>query len=823
MATFLVAGGYVMVACSSTSDESDALLASDAFEAQRRALIEKLAPTDGVFDTLNAQVVEGDEESAAYWRWRTDQYLYGQYPEYQAIYDAYTKDKSFNEIYGALEENLGPKKPQPAVLPELPDGYFSDNLLGNPHTGWHHVNENKVYITYQGELTDPYIARYDLVTQEWQGPIRAAESTLSKGDRKIDSHGRPIIEQDSEGHLHIVYGGHGGEREDGLNPMSIDTPHAGGRMLHVRSVNPHDISKFEYVDDISPFASYTKSYTMANGDIYLFTRAGTHKSPWVYYKMKSGETRFEPPVVITWPTPQIDHPINVDTFYISPLKVSDTEIAISYLWHECNFLEIHDKTNYSRINTYYMRMDTTTDTFYNAQGEAITLPITLDVADASMLAFDSTNRKETPFSTRPIVLDSGAPAVAYLARINDFREWRMTTYNDGTWTHSLPMPGTVTRTLVNDSNQVIDNVLALEPLKSEGSHFRSVVVYKDTNGTTHFAEATSINGNDWVVTKVNVSLTGARFELEPIKNNAGQTEAVLVNIRRGGAQRLYLWQDGEFRAPKVSVTAESFENGGWNAASPRGFTPGLDPQLDKNFMFNQMQSDEAFTISNDIVRHGNFSARLFWHQTNPASFNGNPSRLDNVDRKAMFHGYKSPTVMGAEAWYGFSFYFPSQGTQTEDNAWLFFQIHGSADKHLKEHSRNPPFSLTLDENGMRGAWKWDPHEDSPTRNGDGTEIFRLPGEKQHYLDRWVDFVLHVKVDYSDSKRGLIELWVDGEKVLNEHNVQFGYNDVKGIYPSWGMYFNGDVSVMRNDHYLYLDDIKMSYSSAARYEHVAPSQ
>ena len=86
---------------------------------------------------------------------------------------------------------------------------------------------------------------------------------------------------DTQGYLHIVYGGHGGERADGLNPLSIDTPHAGGRMLHVVSRKPYNISEFEYVDDITPFASYTKSYKMGNGDIYLFTRAGTHKSPWV--------------------------------------------------------------------------------------------------------------------------------------------------------------------------------------------------------------------------------------------------------------------------------------------------------------------------------------------------------------------------------------------------------------------------------------------------------------------------------------------------------------------------------------------------------------
>ena len=78
-----------------------------------------------------------------------------------------------------------------------------------------------------------------------------------------------------------------------------------------------------------------------------------------------------------------------------------------------------------------------------------------------------------------------------------------------------------------------------------------------------------------------------------------------------------------------------------------------------------------------------------------------------------------------------------------------------------------------------------------------------------------------KLDYSDNKNGFIELWVDEEKVLDKHNIQFGYNDDKGIYPSWGMYFNGDLSGMQNDHYLYLDEIRMTDSGEASYNDVAP--
>jgi hypothetical protein len=824
--------GLLTTACAPTEKPQQTLSGNDFF-AQRAALIAKYSKSDNVFSALDAQIAPSDPKSRQYWQWRVDQYLYGQYPEYQQLYNNFKGTKDFNDIYPLVNEDLGPTKPLPEALPELPEGHFTENLRGNPHRGWQYLDGDTLYITYQGHLTDPYVATYNIVTHSWKGPFKAAESTLSKGDRKIDSHGRPIIEMDTQGYLHIVYGGHGGEREDGLNPLSIDTPHAGGRMLHVVSKNPYDISEFEYVDDITPFASYTKSYKMGNGDIYLFTRAGTHKSPWVYYKMPAGSKRFEEPVIITWPTPQSGAPINVDTFYINPLKISDTEIAISFLWHECNFLEIHDKETYARVNAYYMRLDTTDGTFYNANGENIALPVTIDVANEKMLAFDSTDKEETPFTTSPLMLDDGRPAVAYQARTKSYREWRVASFNDGQWQHSLPMPNTVNRTLKDEKDNPVSNILNLEVLDTTSDKHTAVTVYRDEDGITYFSTAVSTNGTDWKVVKIHLALDNTRIQMEAIKDAEGLSKGVILNIKKGAAQRLYLWHDDEFQSPgKINSAGtdastdaplfyESFENGGWNAASPRGFTPGLNNSLAKNFMFNQLQTDSAFSLEQSIVRSGNYSAKLYWKHKSPASYNGDPQKLDNVDRKAMLHGFKTSKVLGAEAWYGFSFYFPSEGTQDEPNSWLFFQIHGSADKRLKEHSRNPPFSLTLTPEGMRGAWKWDPHELSPTRNGDGTAHFEIPGNKQDYLDRWVDFVLRAKVDYTEASTGILELWIDGKKVLNKHNIRFGYNDDKGIYPSWGMYFNGDLSGMQNDHYLYLDEVRMTDATDANYKDVAP--
>ena len=538
-----------MLSASVLFSSVSAAISEQKFFEKRDALIIKHSHQDSTFAALQNE----KSFSKEYWRWRVDQYLYGQYTEYQPIYDAYTQGKSFHEIYNLPAENLGPKWQKPKNLPSIPEGYFTDNLPGNTYTGWHKLVGNKVYITYQGHLTDPYVASYDLTSNQWDGPYKAGYSTLSKGERKIDSHGRPIIEVDSQGYIHIVFGGHGGEREDGLNPLSIDTPHAGGRMKHVVSTKPYDLSQFVEKNDISPFASYTRSYKMANGDIYFFTRAGTHKSPWVYYKMHNGSQTFEPPVVVTWPTPDKNDPIKVDTHYITPLKVSDTEIAITSLWHACNFKEEHDKTHYNRLNAYYMKLDTTNDTFYNIKNEPLTLPLTLAATNKYTLAYNSEKANETSFGTEPLVLEDGRYAVAYEARGKDYREWRMALFEDGQWSHGHPMPGTVNRTLRDINGKNIEKIKTLEVLKENDAGVSAAVIYQNSKNETVFAVAKKIDNLDnkkqnWQVEKTYFSVAKGKLQMEPVKDAAGDTLAVIVNVKKGDSQRLYLWHDGKFRA-----------------------------------------------------------------------------------------------------------------------------------------------------------------------------------------------------------------------------------------------------------------------------------
>lgn len=542
----------IILACIVLST-ANASMSEDTYLKKRAALIIKHSHNDETFATLHKAMENEDTLSAEFWRWKIDQYLYGQYIEFQPIYDAYTKEKTFLDMYNIPNDPfIARAEETTAELRKLPDGYFSGNLPGDRAPGWSVYADGKIVIAYEGDLTDPYITSYDIKNDKWDGPYKAGHSTLSKNGRKRDSHGKPALTQDDDGYFHIIFGGHGGERDDGLNPLSIDTAHAGGRFTHVVSDKPNDISSFSVQDDVSPFASYAEIVKMDNGDIYFFTRAGTHKSPWIYYKLVNGNQTLEPPVIVTWPTVHKDNPMLVDMFYVKTFKSSGTDILMTSMWHLCNFKEIHTPKHDDRFNAYYMRLDTRDDTFYNAKGEKLSLPITRAIADQKTLVYDSVSDGTIVNDTRGLHDVDGAPTMSYELRFPEPREWKMATFKKGKWTSSLPMPDTIRRTLKSNEGKVINTILSLEQLSSDGKTASAAVIYRDKKKGTVFAIAKSdatigLIGQDWMLESDHISLKSAGMQMKVVRNESDKAMGVVVNVSKGNSRRLYLWHDGEIR------------------------------------------------------------------------------------------------------------------------------------------------------------------------------------------------------------------------------------------------------------------------------------
>ena len=79
----------------------------------------------------------------------------------------------------------------------------------------------------------------------------------------------------------------------------------------------------------------------------------------------------------------------------------------------------------------------------------------------------------------------------------------------------------------------------------------AVVVYRNNNGNTVFADAHSENGQNWTVSKEHLSLSNTRMQMEALKNAVNDTVGIVLNVKKGAAQRLYLWHDGKFQAPDI--------------------------------------------------------------------------------------------------------------------------------------------------------------------------------------------------------------------------------------------------------------------------------
>jgi hypothetical protein len=150
--------------------------------------------------------------------------------------------------------------------------YFTNNGFSNTvGTMQHPAGEyykGVTYVAYQGPLEDPYVAAYDHESGTWTGPFKAGVSIMGKDpNHKIDNHGKSALVVDAEGYIHLVFGGHGGLPEHGENLLG-NTHY--GKMLHVVTKRPGDITEWEVLDNIPPFGTYNQFVKMDNGDIYLF-------------------------------------------------------------------------------------------------------------------------------------------------------------------------------------------------------------------------------------------------------------------------------------------------------------------------------------------------------------------------------------------------------------------------------------------------------------------------------------------------------------------------------------------------------------------------
>jgi hypothetical protein len=269
--------------------------------------------------------------------------------------------------------------------------YFADNGFGNAVALVQHpagiYHEGVTYVCYQGPLEDPYVAAYNHETGEWKGPYQAGVSEMGKDPNRkklIDNHGKPSMIIDDAGYIHITFGGHGGMREHGENPLGN---HHYGRNLHAVSKKPLDISSWEMLDNIPPFGTYNQLVKMDNGDIYLFYRHGAHRSDWVYQKSTDNGRTFDAPVSFLKHKRRTDMEAE-DSWYPWITRGKGDDLIVAFDYHLCRDARNNeDKRGHipERHNLYYMVFDTKAGLWKNVKNESLAMPLTKEIADEKTL------------------------------------------------------------------------------------------------------------------------------------------------------------------------------------------------------------------------------------------------------------------------------------------------------------------------------------------------------------------------------------------------------------------------------------------------------
>lgn len=264
--------------------------------------------------------------------------------------------------------------------------YFTDNGYGNPvSTLQHPAGEffnGVTYVAYQGPHEDPYVAAYVHESGKWLGPVQAGVSSMGKSPDQVDpgeldNHGKPALVVDRRGYIHVIFGSHGGDPKYGRNPLGDFFMGTKGKMTHVVSTKPGDISAWQVVDNLPANGTYSQWVKLANGDLYLFYRHGGHRSDWVYQKSTDDARTFAAPVSV------LKHKVSAasssvdDAWYAwFDQGIGDT-ITASYVYHPC----ANPRHTDLRVNTYYMQMNGRDGVWTNVQGERVAMPATKESAD----------------------------------------------------------------------------------------------------------------------------------------------------------------------------------------------------------------------------------------------------------------------------------------------------------------------------------------------------------------------------------------------------------------------------------------------------------
>lgn len=212
--------------------------------------------------------------------------------------------------------------------------------------------------------------------------------------------------------------------------------------------------------------------------------------------------------------------------------------------------------------------------------------------------------------------------------------------------------------------------------------------------------------------------------------------------------------------------------------------------LFSTYVSKQITTSYGLTASTSIFYNGTKSARFELRDGDPLNNNGTRAEVS------------FPWATNLNRWYSYAIYFPGTGFKYDSQDEVISQWHqgGGITQALSLRTKNDHIYLyTVDK-----VW--------------------------HDLglidkDKWHTYVFHVK--HSSGSDGLIELWRDGQKIMNRSGANM-YSLSSGTFhmPNWklGIYkadWNGSETTDVTQRVLYFDDVKLG-NEYATYNDMVPT-
>jgi len=203
----------------------------------------------------------------------------------------------------------------------------------------------------------------------------------------------------------------------------------------------------------------------------------------------------------------------------------------------------------------------------------------------------------------------------------------------------------------------------------------------------------------------------------------------------------------------------------------------------------QFETSYAFTVATSPVFQGSKSGRFELRDTDPENNNG--TRAEVV----------FPVATNLNRWYSFAVYFPSADFKYDAGDELIGQWKQG------ESGTSSAISLRIKEDRFRLTVI--PYYMATSEKIDLGTVTK---------DKWLTFAIHVK--HSTSSDGLIELWLDGKKIVNRTGSNMYKLDSQDgmTNPKWklGIYksaWNGTQTTSTSKRVLFYDDIRLGNENA----------